>query len=255
MSEAQRVVLITGASSGLGEAMALACAAAGHCVALAARREERLQALAARIGRPEAALVLPGDVRDPEAIRAMVAATEARFGRIDALVANAGVGHNAPFLAMGEDELREQIDVNLVAVMQCCRAVLPGMLERGRGHLITISSVGAEIPGPGAAVYAATKAGVIAFSESLRREVEPRGVRVTTVLPGFIRTAMTAGVPMAMPEPVIVGRLVACLLRHPRRRAVIPRFYGAAIWLNRFAPSLVDRLIRRLYGRRADAGR
>lgn len=242
----KKVVLVTGASSGLGEAAARACARAGHGLALAARRVDRLEQIAREIGGPDAALALEADMRSPDSILRMVAVAEDRFGRIDALVANAGVGHGEPFAGSSEEHLAHQVDVNLLGVIRCTRAVLPGMLARGSGHILTVSSVAAEIPTAGNVLYAATKGGVSAFTEGLRREVEPQGIHVTTIIPGFVRSEMTENVAFPMPPASVVGDLVVRLLEHPRRRAVIPRYYGAFIWLNRFAPRLVDWAAARL---------
>jgi len=239
-SESQKVVLITGASSGLGEAIAISCARAGHRVALAARRIDRIEDLARRIDRPLDTLALQTDMKNPEDIFRMAAATLEEFGRIDALIANAGVGHGGPFATSSEQQMLEQLDVNLLGVMRCVHQVLPTMIARGSGHILTVASVAAEIPSPRGAVYAATKAGVLAFSEGLRREVRANGIHVTTIIPGFVRSEMTADVPIEMPPASIVGDAVVELLRSPRARAVIPRYYGAAIWANRFAPWMVD---------------
>src|SRR5436190_4913216 len=137
-----RVVLITGASSGLGEAAARACARDGARLALAARREDRLRQLVEELD-GAGALALRTDIRDPEAIRAMVAATLERFGRIDALVANAGVGYTTPVSELTEELLREQVDVNLLGVIRCAQAVLPAMQAAGQGHILAIASVAA----------------------------------------------------------------------------------------------------------------
>lgn len=241
-----KVVLITGASSGLGEATAAACVQAGHRVAVAARRLDRLQALAQRMDQPQNVLVVRADMRDPGSIRDMVARTYERFGRIDALVANAGVGHGEPFVEVSEAHLMEQFEVNVFGVMRCVQAVLPGMLERRSGHVLTVASVAAEIPSGGLTVYASTKGAVAAFSEALRREVEPRGLHVTTILPGFVQSEMTAANGIPMPPASIIGNLVVRLLRSPRRRAVLPRYYGAGIWLNRFFPRAIDHLSARV---------
>jgi short-subunit dehydrogenase len=145
-----------------------------------------------------------------------------------------------------EEQLLDQIEVNLLAVMRAARAVLPGMLARKSGHILSIASVASEIPSPQGVVYAASKGGVLAFSEGLRRELRGTGVHVTVIQPGFIRTEMTAAVTLPMPEAALVGDVVVRLLRHPRRRALTPRFYGAGIWLNRFAPGIVDWMIDRM---------
>ncbi len=235
-----KVVLITGASSGLGEATAEACVKAGHRIAVAARRLDRLQALARRIDRPQDVLVIRADMRSPASIRDMVALTDERFGRIDALVANAGVGHGEPFVDVSDEHLMEQFEVNVLGVMRCVQAVLPGMLARRSGHILTVASVAAEIPSGGLTVYASTKGAVAAFTEALRREIEPQGLHATTILPGFVQSEMTASNGIPMPPASIIGNLVVRLLRSPRRRAVLPRYYGAGIWLNRFLPRAID---------------
>lgn len=248
MEPAEKVVLITGASSGIGAAVARSCALAGYRLALAARRMERLEALAPELGRPQDVLLIRADMRRPEDVAWMVQATEARFGRIDVLLANAGVGHGVPFVETTDDQLMEQIEVNLLAVMRCAQAVLPGMLARRSGHIISIASVASEIPSPAGVIYAASKGGVLAFSEGLRRELRGTGVQASVIQPGFIRTEMTARVNLSMPDASVLGDLVLDLLRRPRRRAVLPRFYGAGIWLNRFAPGVIDWMIDRMQG-------
>jgi NADP-dependent 3-hydroxy acid dehydrogenase YdfG len=241
-----KVVLVTGASSGLGAAISLACAHAGYRVVMAARREERLRELEARIGRPEQTLAVTADVRELESIRAMVAAARERFGRIDALVANAGVGYWATFAESTEEQLLHQVEVNVLGVIRCAREVLPEMLARRSGHILTVSSVASEIPSPKSAIYAGTKGAVTAFSDALRREVQGQGVRVSTILPGFIESEMTERVTMKLPPASVMGNQVVALLRHPRRRAVVPRWYGGGIWLNRFLPRVMDHLIARM---------
>lgn len=241
-----KVILITGASSGLGAATAVACANAGHKVVLAARREARLQDIAAGIGRPDETLVLRIDVRRLEDIESMVAATLDRFGRIDALFANAGVGESNRLQDVSEEELLWQTEVNFLGVIRCARAVLPHMLERRTGHILMTSSVAAEVPTGYLSVYAATKGGVSAFSESLRREVASHGIKVTHIIPGFIESEMTQRNTFPMPPASAVGNLVVNLLKRPRRRAVIPRYYGAGIWANRLLPWIVDPVVMRM---------
>jgi short-subunit dehydrogenase len=234
------VILITGASSGIGRATAQACVRAGHQVALAARRLDRLEQLAAEIGRPDDVLLVRADMRRLEDIQRMVRETEARFGRVDALLANAGVGHGEPYAETTDEHILDQIEVNLLGVMRCAREVLPAMLVRGSGHILTVASVASEVPSPQGVAYAASKGGALAFSEGLRRELRGTGIHVTVIQPGFVRTEMTASVPLPMPGAEIIGNAVVKLLRSPRRRAVIPRYYGGVIWLNRLAPWLID---------------
>lgn len=248
---AGRVTIVTGASSGIGEAVAEACAAAGSQVVLVARRAERLSALAERIAAAgEEALVAPADVRDPGALSLVAEAAVARYGRIDALVAGAGVGHSEPLVTAADERLREVVAVNLLGVMRSVCAVLPAMTAQGSGHVIAVASVAAGCVMPLAAPYGATKAGVVAFCEGLRREVRPFGIQVTALLPGYIATPMTAGLPFPMPPASLVGRVVVNLLLKPRRTVVVPGWYRLALLANRVAPGLVDRLIERLLSRR-----
>jgi short-subunit dehydrogenase len=240
-----RVVLITGASSGLGEAIARSCAREGARLVLAARREDRLRGLAeALMASGAEVLILPTDMRDPEAVRAMGAATLERFGRVDVLVANAGLGYAVPVVETTEEQLREQMEVNLLGVVRSVQAVLPAMLGAGRGHILAMGSVAAAVTMPGAAVYGATKAGVAAFCEGLRREVAPRGIVVTAIMPGFIATPMTEGVTFPMPPASVVGDAVVRLILRPRSRVVIPAWYAPLMALNRMAPGLVDAVLR-----------
>src|SRR5262249_22111768 len=245
-----RVVLVTGASSGLGEAIARSCAREGARLALAARREERLRQLAEELAAAGAeALVLPTDMRDSEAVKAMGTAARERFGRVDVLVANAGLGYAVPAEETSEEQLREQVEVNLLGVIRSAQAVLPGMLSAGRGHIITMASVAASITMPGAAVYGATKAGGVAFCGGLGREVGPRSIAVTAILPGFIATPMTEGMTFPMPPASVIGEAVVRLILRPQREVVIPAWYRPLIALNRMAPGLIDAVARVYYSR------
>lgn len=234
----EHVVLITGASSGLGEAAARACARDGARLVLAARREDRLRALAGALeASGTAVLVVRADMRDPGAIRAMAAATLERFGRIDALVANAGIGHAAPVIETTEAQLLEQVEVNLLGVIRSVQAVLPAMRAQRSGHILAVASGATACAMPGSAVYSATKAGVVRFWEGLRREVGPYGIPVTAILPGFIATRMTEGLTFPMPP--------ARLIRRPQRQVVIPAWYAPLLALNRVAPGRVVAMARR----------
>ncbi|HTA34690.1 MAG TPA: SDR family NAD(P)-dependent oxidoreductase [Solirubrobacteraceae bacterium] len=186
-----RVVAITGASSGIGEATALACARAGAAVALGARRAERIEQLALRIvqegGR---AVALPTDVGDETQARAFVERAHAELGRLDVLVNNAGVMLLGPIEDAPTDEWREMIHANVFGVLYCTHAALPLMRAQGSGHIVNVSSVAGRVARAGAGVYNLTKFGVGAFSESLRQEAVPLGVRVTLVEPGAVATEL-----------------------------------------------------------------
>jgi NADP-dependent 3-hydroxy acid dehydrogenase YdfG len=180
----RRVVLVTGASSGIGRATALRLAAAGHPVVLGARRTDRLDTLVAEVEAGGGqALAVPLDVTDAASARHFAEAALARFGRIDVLVANAGVMPLSPLAAGLVDEWDRMIDVNVRGLLHSIAATLPTMLAQGTGHVVTIASVGAFEVSPTAAVYCGTKYAARAITEGLRQE-SPRSVRVTTVSPG-----------------------------------------------------------------------
>jgi len=186
-----KAVAITGASSGIGEATALALAKAGASVALGARRKDRIDELAARIGdEGGTAVALEIDVSDEAAARGFVEAAHERLGRLDTLVNNAGVMLLGPVEQADSEDWRRMVNVNLLGLMYCTHAALPIMLGRGSGDIVNISSVAGRFARAGNAVYAATKFGVGAFSEGLRNEITERGIRVTLIEPGFVDTEL-----------------------------------------------------------------
>jgi NADP-dependent 3-hydroxy acid dehydrogenase YdfG len=186
-----KVVAITGASSGIGEATALAAVEAGAIVSLAARREDRIDALAKRIndggGR---AIALKTDVADESSARAFVQQTYEQLGSLDVLVNNAGVMLLGPVAGADVNEWRQMIDVNILGLLYCTHAVLPVMGEQGGGHIVNVSSVAGRKATMGGAVYNFTKFGVTGFSEALRQEALHAKVRVTVIEPGFVETEL-----------------------------------------------------------------
>jgi NADP-dependent 3-hydroxy acid dehydrogenase YdfG len=183
-----KVALVTGASSGIGEATALALAARGAKVAIAARRQERLEKLADAVrAKGGEALPLVADVAKESELRAMVDGVEQRFGRLDVLVNNAGVMLLAPVAEASPADWRRMLELNVLAVMIGTQLALP-MLKRARGHVVNVASLAGRVANPDASGYAASKFGVVAFSESLRREVYKEGVRVTVIEPGIVAT-------------------------------------------------------------------
>jgi NADP-dependent 3-hydroxy acid dehydrogenase YdfG len=186
-----QVVAITGASSGIGEATALACARAGAAVALAARRTERIEALAQRIvadgGR---AIAIETDVGEEAQARAFVERTHAELGRLDVLVNNAGTMLLGPIESAPTEEWRRMIHANVFGVLYCTHAALPLMREQSAGHIVNVSSVAGRVARQGSGVYNLTKFGVGAFSESLRQEGVAIGVRVTLIEPGAVSTEL-----------------------------------------------------------------
>jgi NADP-dependent 3-hydroxy acid dehydrogenase YdfG len=186
-----RVVAITGASSGIGEATALACAQAGARVALAARRVERLEQVIERIAQQGGeAVAIATDVSSEEQARAFVTQTHERFGRLDALVNNAGVMQLGPIDGAPTEEWRRMVDVNIFGVLYCTHAALPIMREQQEGHIVNVSSVGGKVVGTYSGVYSLTKFGIGAFTEALRKESYDDGIRVTAVVPGSTATEL-----------------------------------------------------------------
>jgi NADP-dependent 3-hydroxy acid dehydrogenase YdfG len=184
-------VAITGASSGIGEATAIACAQAGAAVALGARRADRIQALAEKIeGDGGKAVAIETDVADPDQASAFVEGTREQLGGIDVLVNNAGVMLLGPINGAPLEEWQRMVNVNVLGLLYCTHAAFPIMAEQGSGHIVNVSSVAGRIAREGSGVYNLTKWGVGAFSESLRQEGSHSGVRVTIIEPGSTATEL-----------------------------------------------------------------
>jgi NADP-dependent 3-hydroxy acid dehydrogenase YdfG len=186
-----QVVAVTGASSGIGEATALACARAGAAVALAARRTDRIEALAERIiaegGR---AIASTADVGEESQAQEFVQRAHSELGRLDVLVNNAGVMLLGPIQDAPTEEWRRMLHVNVFGVLYCTHAALPLMRAQGSGHIVNVSSVAGRVARQGSGVYNLTKFGIGAFSESLRQEGVAIGVRVTLIEPGAVMTEL-----------------------------------------------------------------
>jgi len=257
-----KVVIVTGASAGIGAATARAFGAAGARVALAARRADRLEAVARDIGNAGGeALVVAADMRQLADIQNLVAQTLARFGRVDVLFNNAGFGRldwleNLDPVA----DIEALVAVNVLGVMQATRQALPVMIRQCAGHIINMASVAGMIGTPTYSVYAATKFAVRGFSEALRREVEPWGIHVSLVCTAGVATEFGAmarvrrktktTTPRRMVlTPEAVGRAVVGLARsrRPRPTLVLPWPFRVTIWLNHVFPRLSDWVIERRF--------
>ncbi|MFH5924310.1 3-oxoacyl-[acyl-carrier-protein] reductase [Roseomonas xinghualingensis] len=196
--------LVTGATGGIGAAIARALHGQGAKVALTGRREAELQALASELG--ERVFVAPADLSDPAAPAELVEKVEAEFGALDILVNNAGLTRDGLALRMGDKDWSDVIEVDLTAPFRLARASLRGMMKRRSGRIISIASIVGVTGNPGQANYAAAKAGLIGMSKALAQEVAPRGVTVNVVAPGFIKTAMTDALNDAQ-KAALMGRI------------------------------------------------
>ena len=222
-----KVVLITGASSGIGEATARELAAAGTRLFIGARRGDRLKALAEDLGDAVAWREL--DVTDGADFDAFVAAAEAHFGRIDVLVNNAGVMPLSPLAALKRDEWKRMIDVNIHGVLNGIAAVLPRFIAQGSGHVVNVASVAAHMVMPTAAVYCGTKHAVRAITEGLRQEHDD--IRTTLISPGVVATEL--GNDITDPE-------VATALQGWRRKSLTPDAIARAVRYALEQPDGVD---------------
>ena len=189
-----KVVLISGASSGIGRALAIELARRGAAVGLLARRQDLLREVVREIeAHGGKASALPTDVTDANAVRAAVSALQSDFGPIDLLIANAGVGATIAAGKLEPEGVAKVFSVNVMGVVNCATAVIPQMTERGRGQLAVISSLAAYRGLPKSAAYCASKAAISSLFESLRLDLQPQGINVTIIYPGFIKTPLTAG--------------------------------------------------------------
>ncbi|MEO0680154.1 MAG: 3-oxoacyl-[acyl-carrier-protein] reductase [Pseudomonadota bacterium] len=194
--------LVTGASGGIGGAVARALHGQGAAVALSGTRTEPLEALAAELG--ERAAVTPCNLGEAEQVEALPKAAEAALGGpVDILVNNAGVTRDQLFMRMSDDDWDTVLRINLTAAMRLSRGVLRGMMKARWGRIVSVTSIVGVTGNPGQGNYAASKAGLIGMSKSLAAEVAPRGVTVNCVAPGFITTAMTEGLPDAVKEKLL----------------------------------------------------
>lgn len=249
MAPAFAVALITGASSGIGLELARRLAREGTKVALVARRKDLLESLAAEI-RAEGgtALPLPCDVRERIPMHAAVNNAARDLGPIDLLIANAGVGHVIPADTLDAALFEDTIRTNFLGPVYAVEALLPSMLSRRAGHIVGVSSLAAYRGFPMTHAYCASKSALNAFLEGLRAEISDRGVRVTTVCPGFVRTPMTVKNTGAMPfllEADEAARRILRAVRAGRRVYNFPWPMAALMALVRLLPSgVLDRAVR-----------
>jgi short-subunit dehydrogenase len=247
-----RVVLVTGASSGIGHALALELGRRGARVGLLARREEALTALAGEVERAGGrALALRADVRDAAEMKRAVERVCERWGHVDVLVANAGMSTTTAATDLSAAEAGEVISVNVIGVVNSVAAVLPSMLARGEGQLVAISSLAAFRGLPKSAAYSASKAAVSTFFESLRVDLINSRVDVTVIHPGFIRTPMTANRKKKLPYLLEVDDAARRILRAVERRARTYAFPWQLAGIVRVLRHVPDALYDRFLGNRS----
>ena len=214
-----KVVMITGASSGIGRGLAVALGSRGAKLGLVARRAETLDEV---VGEVEAAggkaLRLAADVQDAGSIVAAAEQLRAAYGPIDVLIANAGIGPTRDAAKFSAEEFASVMNVNVIGASNSVAAVIPEMVARGQGQLVAISSLAAYRGLPRSAAYCASKAAVSAFFESLRLDLEPRGIDVTIIHPGFIKTPLTAGRDAEMPFLMELDDAVSKMVRAIEKR-------------------------------------
>jgi short-subunit dehydrogenase len=254
------VIVITGASSGIGAATAWRFAQEGYRVVLAARRFDRLEALAKKIitSGGQAYPVLT-DITKLTDIHQLVLATIEKYDQIDLLFNNAGFGRLSWLESLDPvNDIEAQIQVNLLGVIQTTRAVLPVMIEQRRGHIINMASVAGLIAAPTYSIYAATKFALRGFSEALRREVSGYGIKVSVIYPGGVATEFSEHIGMRRKSGITtpnrmrlsaeqVAEAVWRLSEKPKRSMVIPPIYRAATVFNALFPGLVDWIIEKKF--------
>ena len=227
-----KAVVITGASSGLGEATARLLSAQGASVVLGARRVERIQSLANELtGNGGKALAIPTDVTDYDQVKKLVDAAVQTYGRIDVMINNAGLMPQSPLERLKIDDWNQMIDVNIKGVLYGIAAALPHMKAQKSGHIINVSSVAGHKVHPNSAVYAATKHAVRAISEGLRMEVKPYNIRTTVISPGAVDTEL----PNSVTEPDI-----AEIVRKAHERAIPADTFARAVAYAMSQPEDVD---------------
>lgn len=258
-----RVVIVTGASSGIGAATARAFGRAGDRVVITGRRAERLQALASEL--PDT-VVVPADLTEPGSVAKVVDAAVGRYGTVDVLVNNAGTARCYDWLErVAEGDIRAEIEVNLVVPVLLARAVLPLMQARGRGVIVNVASVAGKVGAPTTSIYNTAKFGLDGFTQALRREVLSQGVQVCIIYPGptsgteFGRhrspNRMRIGRPAFMSTTAeAVADAIVGLADRPRARRVIPPLFAPIIAVNSVWPALVDRIVVRAARRARQRG-
>ena len=256
-----RTAIITGASSGIGQATARELAEERANIVLASRNRKKLEALALDlVSLPGRTLVVPTDVTDRLAVEALVRKTGEEFGGVDILINNAGAGLFAPIAGGNPENMRRLFEVNFWGAINCIQAAAPYMQAQGRGHIVNVASIAATVAPPYMGMYSATKFALSAVSDSLRSELAGSGIGVSTVYPGLTQTSFMENMTQELEVPAIppvarfvgsesVARRIVQSIRLGLRDAYISPEDIAAVALNTIAPQLVDWTMRTFMGR------
>lgn len=246
------VVCVTGAARGIGRATAAELHRRGARVWIGDIDEAEAARAATEIGCRSTHL----DVTDAESFSSFLAAAETD-GPLAMLVNNAGIMRMGPFVEQSLQGHHREVQINLIGVINGMHLALPGMLERDRGHIVNVASMAAKVTTPGMAVYCATKFAVAALSRAVRAEIAGTGVSITTVMPGAVKTELTAGVSLDLQpvlEPADVARAIADSARHPSREVTVPRWLAPFGTLEQAAPEPILETAKRLFTRNRPPG-
>ncbi|OOC64370.1 SDR family NAD(P)-dependent oxidoreductase [Paenibacillus ihbetae] len=248
-----KVIVVTGASSGIGALIAQRLSDEGAVVILAGRSMERLREVGGRLNGPHELVVM--DVQEPQQVDSVLKEACRKHGRIDVLVNNAGYGKFEAFLDMPPDEFEDMMDVNYMGIVRCTQAVLPGMLERGDGQIVNIASMAGKIGTAKSTAYSATKHAVLGLSNALRQELRHTGITVSTVNPGPIDTPFFSladpsggyvkNVGWLMMKPEYVAEQVVKLIIKRKEELNLPRLAAVGIRLYQLFPRFADRISHR----------
>jgi hypothetical protein len=256
MTFENQVVLVTGASNGIGRCLAIDLAARGAIVVGCGRSPERLQATSAELQRSSPlSMAVVCDVSKLAQVREMITGVLAKFSRIDILINNAGIGMRKPFVETPVEVIEDLMRTNYLGAVYCTYEALPSMIARGSGHIVNISSVGGMIGAPNLAGYCASKFAMNGFSESLYHELAPRGINVSAICPGPVRTDFNkpfADTPPKSPAalvvtPEFVSAAVIKAIEKNRFEVVLPHKLALICWFKRMAPNLFRAVARRSF--------
>jgi len=257
-----KVVVITGASSGIGEESAEEFAKRYAVVILVARNKDRLDETAKKLAKYSCkALVCPCDVSQKEEVSQMSKAVLEKFGRVDILVNNAGFGIYRVLNNAKPEEIESQLSTNFLGMVYCVKAFLPKMLEQKSGHIVNVASVAASFGVPGMASYCASKFAMLGFSEALSHELKGTGVRITVVSPIMVRTNFFnhksfSKMPRYSATSLSANTVAKAIVRaasSPRLEIIVPQFVRIAIWLKQTFPYLMNPLVGSIFRKSASS--